>query len=101
MTDKAEHRAAMHSLATERRAAGLPAWDKRINLADVFHNQDLTFEQRRDAIVKRIYGSGWNSDEAYTLAADLADTQNAEEFDEVWNAVYDLADYDRVWIATL
>ena len=59
MPDSVEHRVEMHRLATERRSQGKPIWDRKIRLADVFHNDALTFEQQRDAIVKRIRSSGW------------------------------------------
>ena len=38
---------------------GKPIRVHKINLADVFHNDDLTFEQRRDAIVRRIRATTW------------------------------------------
>lgn len=33
----------------------MPRWDHKLHLEDVFHNDDLTFEQRRDEIVRRQY----------------------------------------------
>lgn len=105
MPDTADHRADMHRLATERRNAGLPIWDRKINLADVFHNEAVTFEQKRDAIVRRIRASAWfkQYDECDNLpqyVEELADTENGSEFDGPWSCIYDIADYDRVWIAT-
>lgn len=92
-----------HRAARERVAAGLPVWDRRINLADIFRNEDMTFEQRRDAIVKRIRNSGWITEDSYTLAdlvEELGDAESADEFDAVWDEIYNQADADRVWIAT-
>lgn len=105
MPDTAEHRAEMHQLATERRTAGKPVWDRKIRLADVFHNEDMTFEQRRDAIVARLRGSNWlkgrdEGDTLVMLVEELADARDADEFDGPWDAIYDEADYDRVWIET-
>lgn len=105
MPDTADHRAEMHKLATERRKAGLPVWDRKINLADVFHNDAMTFEQKRDAIVRRIRASAWfkqydEVDDLPQFVEELADTQSGKEFDGPWSEIYDIADYDRVWIAT-
>jgi hypothetical protein len=53
-----DHKVEMHQLARSRVAAGLPVWDQKLRLADVFHNDAMTFEQRRDAIVQRIRDIG-------------------------------------------
>jgi len=100
MSRTVEHIVETHRIATARRDAGRPIWDLTVNLADVFHNDELSFEQRRDAIVQRLYGSGWNSDVVYTLVADLGAAEDAGEFDEIWDEIYDHADFDRVWITT-
>jgi hypothetical protein len=81
-------------------------WLKKIPLGDVFHNEEMTFEQRRDETVRRLRSSGW-----LTMTADdfdlsdmfdeLGETRDGNEFDEVWDRIYDQADYDRVWIGTL
>jgi hypothetical protein len=80
----------------------MPTWAKTINLKHVFHNEEMTFTERRDAIVRAIRGSGWpdaNFDVADLLFA-LARTENVESFDEVWQWIYDEADTERVWLAT-
>jgi hypothetical protein len=105
MPDTADHRADMHRLVTERRKAGKPVWAHKINLADVFHNDDLTFEQKRDAIVARIRATTWfkdcdEYDELPQYTEELADAPDVRAFDFVWSEIYDIADADRVWIAT-
>ena len=105
MPSTPDHKVAMHQLATTRRAVGKPIWDRKIQLGDVFHNEGMTFEQRRDAIATRLRGSKWyeGSDEyaeIRTLVDDLTDALDADQFDAVWDAIYDEADYDRVWIGT-
>jgi hypothetical protein len=105
MPDTAEHRADMYRLGQERRAAGLPSWEHRLNLADVFHNDDLTFEQKRDAIVRRIRATAWfksydEYDDLPQFVEELADTKGGHEFNGPWSCIYDIADVDRVWIAT-
>ena len=37
---------------------------------------------------------------ATATEAELAEAENADRFDGVWEAIYDEADYDRVWIDT-
>jgi hypothetical protein len=102
MPDSPDHRAAMHQLAQQRRKDGLPRWDRTIQLGDVFHNEDMTFEQRRDAIVARVRESGWRIDGVLEdLLEELSDAEDSEEFGEQWDEIYDLADEDRVWIETI
>lgn len=105
MPDTADHRVEMHRIASQRRAEGKPIWDRKIQLKDVFHNESLAFDQRRDAIVSRIKASGWlegrdDSDHLVLLVEELAEVGDADAFDEVWSDIYDEADHDRVWIAT-
>jgi hypothetical protein len=103
MPDTAEHRADMYRLATERRAAGKPIWDGKLKLADVFHNDSLSFEEKRDAIVRRIRASRWfkdydEFDDLPLFVEELADTEDNGSFNAVWSEIYDIADADRVWI---
>src|ERR1700748_2911454 len=104
MPDTVEHRVEMHQLASERRAAGTPVWDRRIDVSSVFRNEELAYEERRDAIVKIIRDSPWfkqydEGDELPQLVEELAEAAE-DEFRFPWDAIYDIADYDRVWIAT-
>lgn len=80
-------------------------WKYNINLKDVFHNDQLTFEQSRDAIVSRLRRSAWfkskgEFDDLPQLVEELADTTDVNEFDEVWDSIYNEADADRAWIVT-
>jgi hypothetical protein len=94
-----------HRVASERRAAGRPIWDERVNLRDVFHNEAMTFEERRDVIVARLRRSRWvrgmdEYDAVPQLLEELAETSDGDEFDGPWDEIYDYADADRVWIGT-
>jgi hypothetical protein len=65
----------------------------------------LTFEQRRDRIAQRLQATKWYKDSEpgdaiYELTQEIADSVDAEEFESTWDAIYDEADYDRVWIKT-
>lgn len=96
---------ASHTAATERRASGHPVWDRTVNLSGVFHNEEMTFAERRDAIVRRLRASGWlddrdEFDELVEAVEGLEQAEDAEEFDSWWDEVYDHADADRVWIQT-
>lgn len=109
MPRTAEHIVAIHQHARARVAAGLPVWAHTINLKGVFHNETLTFKQRRDQIVGILRASDWLTDttgslfhlwDLNELVDDLAATTTLDEFDVVWDAIYDEADDDRVWIKT-
>jgi hypothetical protein len=99
------HKADMFGLARSRMAAGKKSWEHTINLGGVFHNESLTFTDRRDAIVRILRASKWvrDTDEFGRLAEvvdNVADAEDVTEFDGWWDELYDLADYDRVWINT-
>ncbi|WP_329521081.1 hypothetical protein [Spirillospora sp. NBC_01491] len=108
MPDSVEHRVEMHRVAQQRKAAGQPIWDRKINLADVFHNEAMTFEQRRDAIVRTLRASRWvkehSEQDAFgglvEVVDNLAAAEDIGEFDGWLDELYDHADNDRVWINT-
>jgi hypothetical protein len=97
-----DHIVATHQLAQQRRDAGLPIWDRKLNLSDVFHNDAMTFTESRDAIVRIIRASGWpdRNSTVYALLDEIADAETTDEFDAPWDLIYDEADADRVWIQT-
>lgn len=106
MPSTPDHKVEMFRLAQSRLHAGLPSWNKKINLAGVFHNNEMTFGQRRDAIVARLRESPWltscsEDDELIQYVDELAHAQDAGDFNAAWDAIYDCADYDRVWIRTV
>ncbi len=85
----------------------MPAWTHEINLADIWRDENRTFEEKRDTIVARLRTSPWIADrdrsgfdELGEVVANLAAARDVEEFDVWWNDLYDHADRDRVWIAT-
>lgn len=78
-------------------------WLHKLRLADVFHNEAYTREQRRDEIVRRIRAARFYDEEACELVEivdELAETDTAEYMDQVWDAFYDWADDHRVWVET-
>jgi hypothetical protein len=77
-------------------------WRWHICVTDLLGNEDMPFEQRRDGIVARfraseVYAVFPNGTLASTLD-DLAATADPDEFDDVWDEVYDWADDHALWI---
>jgi hypothetical protein len=105
MPNTAEHRVEMARLARDRRAADRPVWDREIDLRGVFHNDSITSEARYNTIAGRLEASTWlrrkpAEDDLHGLVRDLRTAPDAAGFNEVWDAIYDEADYDRVFIRT-
>lgn len=105
MIDKGQYRADMHRITADRRAAGRPLWDETVDLSDVFHNDDMTFLQIRDEVVRRLMLSNWyrsaeDCSKLRDIVGGLAEVGDEADFDSLWSDLYDLADYDRVWICT-
>jgi hypothetical protein len=81
-------------------------WNKTVDVSSVFHNDDMSFIERRDAIVKK-FRDAWpvsftedESLEINDILDELEETEDVEEFNSVWDEVYDWADYRKVWIKT-
>ncbi len=79
-------------------------WQHTVKIGDVLNSDELTFEQRRDAIVARLQESSAMKDgrkgEVLTdLVADLADADDEDEYDWFMEDIYDLADTDKfLWV---
>jgi hypothetical protein len=82
----------------------VPQWKYTVNLRDIWRNEAMPFEQRRDKIVARIRASAWYRNRAegilFDLVDELADAADIPAFDQVWSAIYDEADADRAWLTT-
>lgn len=78
-------------------------WLHTLRVADVWRNESLPFQSRRDEIVRRIKGSRfWDADD-YDLECIVSDMAEAEEtngFDASWDEFYNWADENRVWVET-
>ena len=95
-----------HRLASDRRRAGRQVWNLTIDVSPWFHNEEMAFEEIRDAIVRKLRRTPWpeRSEDLSELLEYLAEAVDVEEFDSIWSDIYDIADTDpeyRVWIKTL
>ena len=118
MPSTADHRVRCHQIATGLRRQGKPTWTATLRLGDLFHNEDLTFEAKRDGIVARTRrlpqvtqaqdvidnhpesDDYYNAEDLINILEELADTKDVPEFDGVFSAFYDWADIARVWVET-
>lgn len=79
-------------------------WDHIIKIGDVIYDDDLTFEQKRDAVVKRILKSsavrdGTRGEELRALAGELGEAADADDYDWIIGDIYDLADAGKwLWL---
>lgn len=79
-------------------------WHSSIDLGYVFHDNDLSFTERRDTIVQRISTASFYDADDLQLADivyELSQAEDAEEFDFLWDEFYDWADVNGVWVTTL
>lgn len=81
-------------------------WKHKLDVSDVFHNDEMTLIEKRDAVVARLKVGPWvptededPSDEFILLIEELAEVEDEQSFNEVWAAVYDWADEGhRLWL---
>lgn len=86
----------------------MPTWKHTLHLADVFHNGELTLEQKTERIVARIEKAAWyekanhNGDLTNILdeLANAGEMDDRQWWDSVWAAFYDIADAESVWVKT-
>lgn len=127
MPSTADHRVAMHTLASTRRAQGLPMWQYTVpRFGDIIatYNADEPDENAlrimRDQLVAAIKNSRWYAveaaDEYSALWQAVDELSNVADpyifspsedpdydpdhhFNSVLHNLYDLADYARCWLA--
>lgn len=83
----------------------MAVWLYTVNASGILHNDALTFEEKRDRMVEALKASTWyawagEDSELWSLVEELGDAEDAQEFDWVWDGIYNLADADRAWIET-
>lgn len=102
-----------HRVATERRKAGKPIWDRRLTIKNLLTDDDS--DENAQEIGRKIAAilrdSDWlkadkeenderlGGSEVEQVAEEFEDIENVSHLNLVLNGLYDLADADRVWIA--
>lgn len=106
----------MYTLVQERRAAGKPVWDRTVRgFRDILQRHDDDIVQTRGDLIQVLKNSSWYKNaaefgELWTLLDELVDVGNPgidwdEDYDAqrhlngLLDAIYDLADQERVWLA--
>jgi hypothetical protein len=80
-------------------------WVKTVDVSSVFHNDDMDFDDKVDAIVD-IFRKEFPSDisDLYWELADILEclesATDVDDFDSIWNEMYDWADENHIWIKT-
>lgn len=86
-------------------------WGYKLEVGDLFQDDDMPFLAKRDGVVARIKaapfymdepGDDHDAEELYWIVDEMADTEDVDQFDSVWDAFYDWCDWDkRVWVETM
>ena len=77
-------------------------WNRIVRIGDLISSDVLSFEQKRNEVVRRLRKSsairdGDKGELLRELVDELAETTNGDEYDWVMDDVYDLAD-DGKWL---
>ena len=102
-----------HRVATERRKAGKPAWDRHLTIKHLLtgDDSDENAQEIGRKIAAILRASAWlkadkeenderlGGSEVEQIAEDFEDIEDLDHFNLVLDGLYDLADADRVWIA--
>lgn len=93
----------MSALVRARKDAGLSVWQYRVNIGDIWqHAEALDAPELGRRLALRIRASAWFKAEGDGILGEyideLADVEDTDHFNAVWDAIYDIASYDRAWI---
>ena len=90
--DKGEYRAKMfmHCKEMPRR--------QTLDVSDIFHNDEIPIKQKAKMISERLLKLPNADDELRWLAEELAEVDNAKDFDFLWSGICGWADVAGVWI---
>lgn len=83
-------------------------WKHKLNLTDVFHNDEVTLTDKTNTIIRRIKKAPWYEEANYNEELeeileelnDAAEDNDLHQWDSAWAAFYDIADADRIWVKT-
>lgn len=79
-------------------------WKYTLGIADIFYDEEIPFEVKRDEITRRIRNSRFFSGDDLVLldiVERLEESLDEDEFDSSWGLFYDYADYHRIWVETI
>lgn len=102
-----------HRLATERRKAGRPIWDRRLSIRHLFPDDESDEAAKKAgreiaAVLKaspwfkadqEAHGERLGDPEVQTVMEEFEGIEDVAHLNLVLDGLYDLADADRVWIA--
>lgn len=102
-----------HRVATARREAGKPIWDRRLTIKHLLTSDDSdeNAQEVGRKIAAILRASDWlkadkeenderlGGSEVEQVAEEFEDIEDLDHFNLVLDSLYDLADADRVWIA--
>ncbi|UDL16655.1 hypothetical protein SEA_ATUIN_262 [Arthrobacter phage Atuin] len=82
------------------------AWNHDLNISDFFHDDDLTITEKAEKISERLKSRPWFDGLTYKedlegLLEELTDMEDADDFDMIWDQMYDIFDAERIWVRTL
>ncbi|MBP7629359.1 MAG: hypothetical protein KA758_02810 [Acidimicrobiales bacterium] len=108
-----ETKIAAHEIAGARRSQGLSPWAGKLDVSDIFHDDDTDIWAKAREIAARISRAPWyNEDDnelvdiTYELTLLGRDFTNdiaeaTETFDDIWDRFYDWCDLaGRIWVRT-
>lgn len=101
-----------HDVAAQRRRDGRPVWDHQVKLRHLIAEDvdDDTAHERGRAIAAALTSTSWaraahreaehaGSSDLLDIISELEDIADLTHLNHVIDALYDLADADRAWIA--
>jgi len=111
-----QHKVDMFNLANERRRAGLPSWAYTVRgFRAILADHGWTLIEKRDRLVACIKASRWYKEadeygELWQVVDELTDVGHPDidwdsgydherHFNDCLGQIYDLADWDRAWLA--
>lgn len=80
-------------------------WNETLDINHILRDEDMEFEEKRDAIVAKVKASRWYKKEEeagfvtlYLIIEEMQDADDVDWFDSTLSALYDEADADRIWM---
>jgi hypothetical protein len=87
----------------------MASWNHKLNISHIFHNDNLSLEEKTKDIILTIKSRPWYNEDLYyfqeledTLEemSDAGEANDVEWFDQCWATAYDIFDAERVWVVT-